>query len=146
VTPLPVPIYRGLRPINLQLTRASKTAIPLRDKAYTAASFPYNHLRTTESLARNYLAVTLSLIRGQLVTVESSLRQSLSIESYNLAYLIDICNNASKGLGFLVCYRPLSLPTSLKTNFRTSLKELFTALPLFKYKYINVLLNSKTLV
>jgi hypothetical protein len=31
VTPLPMPIYRGLRPINLQLTRASKTAIPLRD-------------------------------------------------------------------------------------------------------------------
>jgi hypothetical protein len=32
VTPLPVPIYRGLRPINLQLTRALKTAIPLRDR------------------------------------------------------------------------------------------------------------------
>jgi hypothetical protein len=31
VTPLPVPIYRGLLPTNLQLTRASKTAIPLRD-------------------------------------------------------------------------------------------------------------------
>jgi hypothetical protein len=35
VTPLPVPIYRGLRPINLQLTRASKTAIPLRDRDTT---------------------------------------------------------------------------------------------------------------
>jgi hypothetical protein len=31
VTPLPVPIYRGLLLLNLQLTRASKTAIPLRD-------------------------------------------------------------------------------------------------------------------
>ena len=31
VTPLPVHIYRGLLPLNLQLTRASKTAIPLRD-------------------------------------------------------------------------------------------------------------------
>jgi hypothetical protein len=32
VTPLPVHIYRGLLPLNLQLTRASKTAIPLRDR------------------------------------------------------------------------------------------------------------------
>ena len=31
MTPLPVLIYRGLLPINLQLTRESKTAIPLRD-------------------------------------------------------------------------------------------------------------------
>jgi hypothetical protein len=31
VTPLPALIYRGLLPTNLQLTRASKTAIPLRD-------------------------------------------------------------------------------------------------------------------
>jgi hypothetical protein len=30
--PLSVLIYRGFLPINLQLTRASKTAIPLRDK------------------------------------------------------------------------------------------------------------------
>jgi hypothetical protein len=34
VTPLPVPIYRGLLPLNLQLTRASKTAIPLRDTIF----------------------------------------------------------------------------------------------------------------
>jgi hypothetical protein len=33
-TPLPVLIYRGLLPTNLQLTRASKTAIPLRDTAF----------------------------------------------------------------------------------------------------------------
>jgi hypothetical protein len=31
VTPLPVLIYRGFLLINLQLTRASKTAIPLRE-------------------------------------------------------------------------------------------------------------------
>jgi hypothetical protein len=33
VTPLSVLIYRGFLPINLQLTRASKTAIPLRDES-----------------------------------------------------------------------------------------------------------------
>jgi hypothetical protein len=32
VTPLPVFIYRGFLPINLQLIRPSKTAIPLRDR------------------------------------------------------------------------------------------------------------------
>jgi hypothetical protein len=32
--PLSVLIYRGFLPINLQLTRASKTAIPLRDTIF----------------------------------------------------------------------------------------------------------------
>jgi hypothetical protein len=37
VTPLPVLIYRSFLPTNLQLTRASKTAIPLRDRTIIGA-------------------------------------------------------------------------------------------------------------
>jgi hypothetical protein len=39
VAPLPVLIYRGFLPINLQLTRASKTAIPLHENIVLLFSY-----------------------------------------------------------------------------------------------------------
>jgi hypothetical protein len=52
VTPLPVHIYRGLLPLNLQLTRASKTAIPLRDMSPISTLLQckiINFIRSTRS-------------------------------------------------------------------------------------------------
>ena len=46
--PLSVLIYRGFLPINLQLTRASKTAIPLRDSYEPLLPHIYNIIGITE--------------------------------------------------------------------------------------------------